>query len=159
MRTAGSPKLLEKRRLDAITLIEGGMPQVAVAKKLRVHDRTVRDWVAIYRRQGSKGLLAKPVPGRPTKLKIAQLKALVGILDKGAMACGYQTDLWTCPRVAKVVGKRFGVGYHIDHVGRLLRSLGFTPQKPERVARERDEVAIKRWVRRDWPRLKKKPSA
>lgn len=159
MRTAGSPKSLEKRRMDAITLVEGGMSQVAVAKKLRVHDRTVRDWVEIYRRQGRKGLVAKPVPGRPTKLKVAQLKALVRILDKGAIACGYQTDLWTCPRVAKVVGKRFGVGYHIDHIGRLLRSLGFTPQKPERVARERDEAAIRRWVRRDWPRLKKKPSA
>lgn len=157
MRTAGSPKSLEKRRLDAIALVLGGMSQVAVAKRLGVNDRTVRDWVSIYRQEGRQGLVAKPVPGRPTKLKAAQSKELVKILDKGAVASGYQTDLWTCPRVAKVVEKRFGVGYHVDHVGRLLRSLGFTPQKPERVARERDEAAIRRWVRRDWPRLKKKP--
>ncbi len=159
MRTAGSPKSLEKRRLEAIALFEGGMSQVAVAKKVGVNDRTVRDWVSIFRQEGRPGLAAKPVPGRPTKLKAAQRKKLVDILDKGAVASGYQTDLWTCPRVAKVMEKRFGVGYHVDHVGRLLRSLGFTPQKPERVARERDEKAIRRWVRRDWPRLKKKPGA
>jgi len=159
MRTAGSPKSLEKRRLGAIALCEGGMSQVAVAKKLGVNDRTVRDWVSIFRREGLGGLAAKPVPGRPPKLKAAQCKSLVKILDKGAVACGYQTNLWTCPRVAKVVQKRFGVAYHVDHVGRLLRALGFTPQKPERVARERDEAAITRWIRRDWPRLKKKPGA
>jgi transposase len=159
MRTAGSPKSLEKRRLDAIAFFENGMSQVGIAAKLKVNDRTVRQWVATYRRHGRKGLAAKPVPGRPTKLQAAQRKALVRLLDKGAIASGFPTDLWTCPRVARVVEKSFGVGYHVDHVGRLLRSLGFTPQKPERVARERDEAAIRRWVRQDWPRLKKKPAS
>lgn len=159
MRTAGSPKSLEKRRLDAISLFKNGMSQVGIAKKLRVNDRTVRLWVATFRKQGKEGLIAKPVPGRPTKLKASQSKELVRVLDKGALASGYATELWTCPRVARVIEKRFGVRYHVDHVWRLLRSLGFTPQKPERVARERDEVAIRRWVRQDWPRLKKKPAA
>lgn len=153
MRTAGSPKSLEKRRLDAISLFKNGMSQVGIAKKLRVNDRTVRLWVATFRKQGKEGLIAKPVPGRPTKLKASQSKELVRVLDKGALASGYATELWTCPRVARVIEKRFGVRYHVDHVWRLLRSLGFTPQKPERVARERDEVAIRRWVRQDWPRL------
>lgn len=159
MRTAGSPKSLETRRLHAIALFDGGMSQVGIAQKLGVNDRTVRQWVATYRRQGRKGLIAKPVPGRPTKLRAAQRNALVRVLDKGAVACGYSTDLWTCPRVARVVEKRFGVRYHVDHLGRLLRSLGFTPQKPERRARERDEAAIRRWVRQDWPGLKKKPGS
>jgi transposase len=65
--------------------------------------------------------------------------------------------LWTCPRVAQVIRREFGVRYHVDHIGRLLRSLGFTPQKPERRARERDESAIQRWVKQDWPRIKKTP--
>ena len=63
--------------------------------------------------------------------------------------------LWTCARVAQVIDREFGVTYHADHVGRLLHSLGFTPQKPRRRARERDEEAIERWRRVDWPRIKK----
>jgi transposase len=159
MRTAGSPKSLEKRRRDAISLFENGMSQVGIAKKLRVNDRTVRLWVSTFRKQGQKGLAAKPVPGRPTKLKLTDRKELVRLLDRGALASGYATELWTCPRVARVIEKRFGVRYHVDHVWRLLRVLGFTPQKPERVARERDEAAIRRWVRQDWPLVKKKPAA
>lgn len=159
MRTAGSPKLLEKRRLDAIALFETGMPQADVARKLRVHDRTVRRWIASFRREGRNGVAARPVPGRPTKLTAKQQDELAKLLDKGAVANGYSTELWTCPRVARVVEKRFGISYHVDHVGRLLRSMGFTPQKPERRARERDEAAIRRWVRRDWSDVKKKPAA
>ena len=159
MRTAGSPKSLEKRRLDAIALFEDGMAQVSISKKLHVHDRTVRRWIASFRRHGRKGVEAKPAPGRPPKLTAKQQDALAKLLDKGAIANGYSTELWTCPRVARLVEKRFGIRYHVDHVGRLLKSMGFTPQKPERRARERDEAAIRRWVRRDWADVKKKPAS
>ena len=74
----------------------------------------------------------------------------------GAQASGYNTDLWTCRRVAVVIQKRFGVSYHFNHVGRILHALGFSPQKPLRRARERDEEAIERWRREDWPRIKKR---
>lgn len=63
----------------------------------------------------------------------------------------------TCPRIGQVILKIFGVGYHVDHIGRLLRSLGWSPQKPQRRAIERDEAAIQRWVKADWPRVKKTP--
>ncbi len=76
---------------------------------------------------------------------------------QGAQAAGYPTDLWTCPRVAEQIERRFGVRYHVDHVGRLLHELGWSPQKPARRALERDEDAIRRWVRHEWPRVKKKP--
>ena len=71
----------------------------------------------------------------------------------------YHTDLWTCPRVADLIRARFGVSYHPDHIGRLLRSLGFSPQKPQRRAVERDEEEIRRWEAEDWPRIKKNGAA
>lgn len=77
------------------------------------------------------------------------------VLLKGAAAAGFPTDLWTCPRVAQVIQKRFGVGYHVDHIGRLLHGLGWSPQKPERRAVERNEAEIRRWAKEDWPRVKK----
>jgi transposase len=79
------------------------------------------------------------------------------LLLRGAEAAGYAQDLWTCPRVAQLIAREFGVAYHVAHVGRLLRRLGWTPQRPRRLARERDESQIQRWIKVDWPRIKKKP--
>jgi hypothetical protein len=77
------------------------------------------------------------------------------MLLQGAQAAGYPTDLWTCPRVADVIRSRFGVQYHADHVGRLLHSLGWSPQKPQRRAVERDEEQVQTWIKQEWPRVKK----
>ena len=83
----------------------------------------------------------------------------VTLLIKGPLAAGFYTDLWTCPRVAELIKRRLGVDYHVDHVGRLLHELGWSPQKPARRAAERDEQEIRRWAREDWPRVKKTPGA
>lgn len=71
------------------------------------------------------------------------------------MALGYRTDLWTTWRVAEVIRRHLGVRYHPNHVRRLLVGLGWSYQKPERRARERDEAAIERWKRVRWPAVKK----
>ncbi len=102
---------------------------------------------------------AKRVPGRPSKLDPKRRAQLERLLLRGSEAAGFSTPLWTCPRVAAVVRREFGVRYHVDHVGRVLRALGWSPQKPERRARERDEAAIQRWVKVEWPRIKKKRGA
>jgi transposase len=80
------------------------------------------------------------------------------ILLEGAQAAGYPSDLWTCRRVAEVVARRFGVEYHPGHVARLLHGLGWSPQKPQRRAIERDDQRVQAWIKQDWPRVKKKPA-
>lgn len=159
MRPLGSPDLLEKRRLRALSLRQQGWFPVDVARRLNVDRRSVRRWRAAHDAKGQAGLLAKPAPGRPWKLSEKQRAQLETILLRGAGAAGYPTDLWTCARVTDVVRRRFRIRYHPNHVGRLLRCLGFTPQKPERRARERNEDAIRSWIRSDWPRVKKTPGA
>jgi transposase len=79
----------------------------------------------------------------------------VRLLLKGPIAHGYRTNLWTTARIAEVIEGEFGVRYHRDHVGRLMHSLHWTHQKPETRAVERDEEAIQRWKREQWPRVKK----
>jgi len=159
MRPTGSPEELERRRLRALALLDEGLQPVEVARRVGVDRRSVRRWKAAARARGEAGVLAKPVPGRPSKLKAKQRTRLERLLLKGAQAAGFHTDLWTCPRVAELIENRFGVGYHVDHVGRLLHELGWSPQKPARRALERDEVAIGNWVKQDWPRVKKTPGA
>jgi transposase len=57
--------------------------------------------------------------------------------------------------VAEVIRMEFGILYHATHVGRLLKALRWSPQKPMRRARQRDEAAIARWHTETWPALKK----
>jgi transposase len=63
--------------------------------------------------------------------------------------------LWTCQRIVQLIRQRFHVTYHPDHVGRLLRACGFTPQRPQPTARERDDRRVRLWLHHDWPRIKK----
>lgn len=112
-------------------------------------------WRKQYERKGDPGLAAKPHAGPHSKLSLAQRKKLLRLLEKGPQAHGYLTELWTLPRVAEVIRKQFGVAYDPSHVWRILQALGWSAQKPERRARERDEPAIQRWRKQNWPRIKK----
>jgi transposase len=159
MRPPGSPKELERRRLRAIALLKEGYQPVEVARTLGVDRRSVRRWKAAYREKGRRALKATPAPGRPLKLSIEQRKELEKDLLRGAQEAGFPTDLWTCARVAELIHMHFGITYHVDHVGRVLRTLGWSPQKPERRAKERDHEKIQRWIKQDWPHIKKKQSA
>jgi transposase len=80
---------------------------------------------------------------------------LVKLLLQGPLAHGYRTNLWTTARIAVLIERELGVHYHRDHIGRLMHSLNWSHQKPERRALERDEQAIARWKQKDWPRVKK----
>lgn len=158
MRPKGSPEELESRRRRAIALLNQDYQPVEVARMVDVDRRSVRRWKAAYLKEGKQALKAKPA-GRPQKLQEKAKKALERKLLKGAKIAGFPTDLWTCPRVAQLIDALFGIRYHVDHIGRLLRSMGWSPQKPQRRAVERDEAEIQRWVRHEWPRIKKKPHA
>ena len=159
MRPTGSPQELERRRVRALALLKEGLLPVEVAQRVGVDRRSVRRWKRAARRRGEAGVRAKPAPGRPSKLGPEHKRRLEALLLEGAQAAGFHTELWTCPRVAELIERRFSVHYHVDHIGRLLHELDWSPQKPTRRALERDERAIRRWVHKDWPRVKKTPRA
>jgi len=159
MRPSGSAEYLEQRRLRAISFLQEGLQPVEIARKVGVDRRSVRRWKAAFLMDGLGAVRAKPLSGRPAKLDPTAKKTLEAALLQGARAAGYATDLWTCPRVAQVIHKTFGVRYHVDHIGRLLRSLGWSPQKPQRRAIERDEAAIQGWVKATWPKIKERLTA
>jgi transposase len=148
---------LERRRQKAVALWREGTGPGDIAHRLGVDRRSVHRWLATYLEEGEEGLAAVPAPGRPPKLSEEEQAELAAMLLEGATAHGFPTDLWTGPRVVELIRQHFRVRYHRNHVSRLLRSLGFSPQKPERRARERDEEAIRGWVRTRWPKVKKTP--
>jgi transposase len=158
MRPPGAPKQLEKRRRRAVQLVKAGRALSAVARQVHASVSSVFRWWQTYRRHGSRGLRPKPTPGRPARLSEAQKGKLVRLLLKGALRAGHTTDLWTLGRVAELIHREFGIRYHPAHVWKLLTGLGWSCQKPERRAVERDDGAIARWTRDDWPRIKKRRS-
>jgi transposase len=155
MRTPGTAAELEVRRRIAARLFKEDMTLADVARCVGASVSSVSRWKSALKAQGAAALAAKPRPSPGRKLSEAHQDELVEILLRGPLAAGFFTDLWTCRRVRQVIEQKFGVTYHVDHVGRLLHSLGFSPQQPRRRARERDEAAIERWRREDWPRIKK----
>jgi len=112
-------------------------------------------WREARRKGGAQALRVRFSPGRPLKLDRTQRRRLVNLLLQGPMLHGYRTNLWTTARIAELIRNQFGIQYHRDHVGRLMHSLSWSPQKPERRALERDENAIVCWQQKDWPRIKK----
>jgi transposase len=116
-------------------------------------------WRDAVRRRGATALQAKPAPGRPPKLSKQQRAKLPRLLLQGASAWGFETDLWTTGRIATVIQREFRVRLHRAHVGRVLTGLGWSCQKPERRALERDEAAIARWKQYRWTAIKKTRSA
>jgi len=159
MRPNGTPDELEHRRFQALTLLQRGKSPVEVARQLGVDRRSVRRWKSSAQRHGEAALAARPARGRPSRLRRGQKQLLRRALLRGAQAAGFENDLWTCRRVAQWIQQRFGIRYERTHVCRLLHGLGFTPQKPQRRAVERDEAAICQWVQEVWPAIKKKRPA
>jgi transposase len=157
MRPKGSAQELERRRRQAMALMDQGMKAAAVARAVGTSRASVTRWRQAYEAGGPAAMAATPHPGGVSKLTDGQRKRLVRMLLDGPGKHGYATQLWTLARVAELIAVRFGVQYHPSTVWHILRGMGWSCQKPERRARERDEQAIATWRRQDWPRIKKRP--
>jgi transposase len=156
MRTKGSPDELEHRRQLAVQRSLEGFSADEIAEFLGISPRTVWRWLARFRDQGSDGLKARPVPGRPPKLTVTQEKIALRWLRGSPIEHGFATELWTAPRLARLIDEEFAIQFNPRSLSAWLRDRGFTPQKPERVPRERNPGAIAAWLDSDWPRIKKK---
>jgi transposase len=155
MRPRVTANPLEYRRRCAIRLWRRGKAVATIARRLGAGQRSVWRWVDPYQRHGLPGLRARPIPGRPSYLSAEQKAQLAHVLRHGAQAAGYRTELWTWKRIAKVIRQEFQVHYHPHALWHLLRGMGWSCQKPERRACQRDEAALVHWRRYRWPQIKK----
>lgn len=140
-----------------MSLLKAGKTYQCVAATLSASISSVVRWAQDFRNGGAAALQPKPAPGRPPRLSQSQRRKLLRLLERGAGAAGYATQLWTLPRIANLIEKHFGIRYHPGHVWRVMMGLKWTWQKPERRATQRDEEAIERWKKYQWPRIKKSP--
>ncbi len=146
----------EERRKQAWKLKEQGWPQKDIAVALGVSEGAVSHWMKRGREGGVEALKAHPPEGVSPRLTAEQKAHIPELLAKGAQAYGFRGEVWTARWVAEVIFRTFGVRYHRDHVGRLLREAGWSRQQPIERASQRDEQAIKQWYEQRWPAMKKK---
>lgn len=156
---AGKLDEVTKRRVRAGRMLQRGIPPAAVAERVGVARQTVYTWKRVLDEGGIDALRQSRRTGPQSKLDEAALSRLREVLLESPTAHGFGTELWTLKRVQHLIRREFGVRHSEVHVWRLLGQLGFSSQKPEKRALERDEGAIRAWKRRTWPALKKKPSA
>jgi transposase len=148
---------LERRRRLAVARVRSGHTQTDVAKFLGVHPNSVWRWMQAYRQKGVVGLRARHNTGRPPKLSAAQDREVLRWFRRSPTEFGFPTELWTAPRVAKVIAERFHVRFHPRYINQWLAQRRITPQKPARRPSKRDEREVRRWLREEWPRIKKVP--
>ena len=148
----------EGRRLRAWELKQQNWSQQAIADALGVTPGAVSQWMRRAREGGVEALRRRVAPGSPPKLTDEQRAQLPLLLARGAEAFGFRGDVWTAKRVTTLIRREFGVRYHPNHVGNLLRAAGWSVQKPVQRASQRNEAAIEAWRTERWPALKRGPT-
>jgi transposase len=138
---------MAERRKEGVRLLEQGKKsQAEIARVLGVSEAAVSVWNQKLKKHGKESLAMKKATGRPAGLTPANKARLLKALEAGATAAGFETERWTQARVQQVIEKRFGVHYHQNYISRLLHDLGWSVQKPETRAMERDEELIRTWL-------------
>jgi transposase len=149
-------KQLSERRLEGYRKLRSGRhSQIEIAEELGVSEAAVSQWKTKLEEQGMRGAKAKLSRGRPTKMSLEQRKKVLRLLKQGAVEAGFESERWTQKRIQQLMQQEVGVQYHPDHIGRLLKSWGWSVQRPQSLPRERDEDLIQAWLKQDWPRIKK----
>lgn len=151
---------MEERRLAGGRLLKAGkMSKAEISRQLGVSRATVGAWAKTIKAKGIGGLRKRKAAGSASKLSDTQKQKLKRKLDRGALACGFPTDRWTLERVQKLIKKEFDITYHPNYLNRLLRNLGYSPQKPLAQAIEQEKELVEAWLQGDWPRIKKVTAA
>jgi len=150
---------LEARRFAAAELFRQGLDQASVVHRLHVSRQTASRWHHAWRRNGRAALKAAGRAGRRPRLDDAALHRVEATLLRGPKAAGFSTDMWTLPRISRVIARSSGIQYHPGHVWKLLRRLGWSRQRPARQAKEQDPAVTARWLKLRWPVVKKTRNA
>jgi transposase len=153
-------RTLEVLRLRAVEQVQAGAHPEDVAATLGLHRKTVYGWLAKFREGGRDALVAKPVPGRPPKLTGAQIARLYEwVVGSDPAQFSFEFALWTREMVRQVIRREFQVALSVVSVGRLLRTMGLSPQRPLYRAYQQNPEAVQRWKDEQFPAIRKAAKA
>lgn len=145
---------LEVLRLRAVDQVAAGADPREVARALGMHEHTVYGWLAKAAQGGRQALRAKPIPGRPPKLDAEQMRQVYEwVAGTDPRQLSFDFALWTREMVRQLIRREFGVVLSASAVGRLLRRLGLSPQRPLWRAWQADPDKVAAWKQTDYPAI------
>jgi len=142
-------------RLQGILFSLQGKNAPEISKILNVHRSTVNLWIEHWNKYNEYGLLEGQRSGRPTKLNLSDLEKISDIIESGPVAYGLDTGVWTSIIISSIIEDEFNIKYHPGHIRKLLKSLGFSQQRPLIKIYKADKQKQNKWIRYDYPKLKK----
>lgn len=153
---AYSHEFLEGCRIRAIELYQKDEKINDIAYYLGFHRGVVSKWISIFKKNGKKALLSKKANGPSYKLSEKEIKEILSILYDDATIYGFETPLWNCKRVQQMIFKKTGKRIHTTNIMRLFRKLNLSPQKPERLTKQKNKKAVRKWIKEEWPKIDKR---
>jgi transposase len=148
--------VLEALRIRAVYRIEQGESPETVINALGMNRRTVYRWIALYREGGTEALKARPLFGRPLKLSGTQLRWIYKtVVTKDPLQLRFSFALWTREMVKELIERKYGIRLSVVSVGRLLKKLGLSCQKPLMRAFQQDPVIVQQWREEAYPKIQR----
>jgi transposase len=152
-----SPKTLEEIRTRAVQRVQDGESPEQVIKALGFARACIYNWLARYRAGGWHGLKTGSRPGRPRKLNASQLSWIYRcVVDNDPLQMKFSFALWTRAMVSVLIRRHFGIKLSDASVGRLLRQLGLSCQRPLFRAYQKNPDVIEQWKQSVFPEIKKR---
>ena len=148
-------KTREQIRIRAVKLVKAGNSPEVVVRTLGYHRSAIYQWLAAYHQGGIEALKTKPITGRPPKLTGSEIKKIYDIItSKNPLQLKFEFALWTRDMVRNLIKDKFGVRMNVTSVGRLLKKLGFTVQRPLYKAYQKDPEKVDQWLNEVYPKIK-----
>lgn len=148
-----SRETLEYLRKQSIRLWKRDKSVDDISDFCGVHFTVVYKWVRLYKQKGLGGLKRRKAKGAEPKLNHEDKTQIISWLRKPAMDFGFETPLWDCKRIQTVIKKELNKSISISNLWETLRRWNLTPQKPEKEALEKNPIAVRKWLKDEWPRI------
>ena len=147
-------KAKEQMRIAAVKRINSGESPESVASGMGINRRQIYRWIAAFHYGGEEALKAKTILGAPRKLNGKQMEKLAKMVrDKTPQQLKFEYALWTLSIIRELIRREFGVSLSEVSVGRLMKRLGFTPQRPLYRAWQQDPRLVDEWRTHEYPKI------
>lgn len=148
-----SHEVLEAYRYRAIELYQKGKSVQEIAFFFGLHRGSVSLWIKIWKEKGKESLKSRKAKGAEPRLNKEDKKDIISWLKKSAMEFGFETPLWDCKRIQRVIKSKLNKNISISNLWITLRRWNLTPQKPEKIALERSQRKVTEWLKNEWPKI------
>ena len=149
-----SRETLEAYRFRAIELRKKKWKVNEIAESFGLHRSSISRWFTQHKRGGEEALKTKKAKGARPKLEKKEVEKIISCIRKPATTFGFESPLWDCKKIQQLIKKECKTQIHVSNVWRMLISWNFTPQIPTKNALEENEEEVKKWLEKEWPKIK-----